>query len=83
MHVYVPIEGVHLTAVDRQTNHQCVTGVDIHQIAVTCAPTVLSINFYCYHEHYHAGDKHLRATRSGIGLHATGLLVTHLGQSVD
>ena len=62
---------VHLimTSCDRQTNYQSVTGVNIHRIAFTRALAVLSTNFYCYHEHYHVGEKPFRATRSGIGLY--------------
>ena len=47
------IEAVHLTSFGRQTNHQCVTIVNIHHIAFTRAPAVLTANFYCYHEHHH------------------------------
>ena len=64
-----------MTSCDRQTNYQRVTG------AFTRALAVLSTNFYCYHEHYHVGEKPLRATRSGIGLHA--ILITPLDQSVN
>ena len=49
--------GHDLTSFGRQTNHQCVTIVNIHQIAFTRAPAVLTANFYCYHEHYHVGAR--------------------------
>ena len=44
------IEAVHLTSFGGQANHQteCVTIVNIHHVAFTCAPAVLTANFYCY-----------------------------------
>ena len=51
------IEAVHLTSFGRQTNHRCVTIVNIHHIAFTRAPAVLTANLYCYHEHYHVGAR--------------------------
>ena len=67
VHVHVLIEGVHLTSFDRQTKHQCMTGVNLHHIcrsSLAGAPAVLWTNFYCYHERYHVGEKPLRASRS-------------------
>ena len=51
------IEAVHLTSFGRQTNHQYVTIVNIHHIAFTRAPAVLTANFYCYHKHYHVSAR--------------------------
>ena len=47
-----------LTSFGRQTNHYCVTVVNIHRIAFTRPPAVLTANFYC-HEHYHVGARSL------------------------
>ena len=53
------IEAVHLTSFGGQTNHQCMTIVNIHHITFTHAPAVLMANFCCYHEHYHVGAQPL------------------------
>ena len=53
------IEAVHLTSFGSQTDHQCVTIVNIHHIAFTRATAVMTANFYCYHEHYHVGTRPL------------------------
>ena len=57
------IEAGHLTSLGPQTNHQCVTIVNIRHIAFTRATTVLTANFYCYHEHYHVGVRPLYGVR--------------------
>ena len=56
------IEAVQLTSFGRQTNHQCVTIVNIHHIAFTRATAVWTGNFCCYHEHYHVGARPLYDT---------------------
>ena len=43
--IHSRIEAVHLTSFGRQTNHQCMTIMNIHHIAAA-----LTANFYCYHE---------------------------------
>ena len=58
-HNLTTIEAVQLTSFGRQTNHQCVTIVNIHHIAFTRATAVWTGNFYCYHEHYHVGARPL------------------------
>ena len=55
------IDAVHLTSFGWQTNHQCMTIVNIHHITFTHAPAVLKANFCCYHEHYHVGAQPLLA----------------------
>ena len=45
----------------------------IHHIAFTRAPAVLTASFYCYHEHYHVGARPLLAMQHWCSQHSLAL----------